>query len=94
MIDVETRVREIVAEDLGLHGVCVGDDLVGDYGIDELGLLSLAMRLEEEFDLEERSVSEEALIVESTVGKCVELVSRAIVAPDVRVVSIAASGTH
>jgi hypothetical protein len=45
--------------------------------VDELGLLSVAMRLEEAFGLEERSVSEEALIVESTVNKCVELVSRA-----------------
>jgi acyl carrier protein len=53
------------------------DDLVSDHGVDELGLMSVAMRLEEEFGLDERSVSEEVLIFESTVTKCVELVTQA-----------------
>jgi hypothetical protein len=53
------------------------DDLVTDHGVDELGLQSVAMRLEEEFGLAERSVSEEALIGDSTVKKCVELVNLA-----------------
>jgi acyl carrier protein len=77
MIDVELRVRQIIEDDLGLSNVQVADDLVIDHGIDDIGLLSVAMRLEEEFHLEERSVSEEALIHESTVKKCVELVRQA-----------------
>lgn len=77
MTDVETRICEIVEDDLDLHGVHLADDLMQDHGVDELGLLSVAMRLEEEFHLDERSVSEEALIGESTVGKCVELVNQA-----------------
>jgi acyl carrier protein len=78
MTELETRVCIVVADDLGLHDVAVTDDLVEDHGIDELALQSVAMRLEEEFGLEDRSVSEEALIFESTVGKCVELVSHAL----------------
>jgi acyl carrier protein len=77
MTDLETRVRAIVEDDLGLRDVRPSDDLVNDHGVDELGLMSVAMRLEEEFGLDERSVSEEALIFESTVTKCVELVTRA-----------------
>jgi acyl carrier protein len=77
MTDVETRVCEVVAADLGLQKVRVADDLRQDHGVDEVGLLGVAMRLEEEFALVERSVSEEDLIRESTVGKCVELVERA-----------------
>jgi len=77
MTDIETKVRAIVEDDLGLRDVRPGDDLVGDHGVDELSLMGVAMRLEEEFGLDERSVSEEALIFESTVTKCVELVTRA-----------------
>lgn len=77
MTDIETRVRSIVEDDLGLRDVLPGDDLVSDHGVDELGLMSVAMRLEEEFGLDERSVSEEVLIFESTVTKCVELVTQA-----------------
>lgn len=79
MTDLETKICEIVADDLGLPGVGVTDDLMHDHGVDELDLLGVAMRLEEEFGLDEHSISEEALIVESTVGKCVELVSHAAV---------------
>src|SRR5215213_6514938 len=78
MSDLATKVCIVVADDLGLPGLAVTDDLVQDHGIDELGLQAVAMRLEEEFGLEDRSVSEEALIIESTVGKCVELVSHAL----------------
>jgi acyl carrier protein len=77
MTEVETRICEIVEDDLNLHDVHLADDLIHDHGVDELGLLSVAMRLEEEFHLDERSVSEEALIGQSTVGKCVELVNQA-----------------
>lgn len=85
MTEVETRVCEIVGDDLHLGCVHLADDLIHDHGVDELGLMSVAMRLEEEFHLGDRSVSEEALIGESTVGKCVELVSRAMcLAPMVR----------
>lgn len=77
MTDLETRVRAIVEDDLGLRDVHPSDDLVSDHGVDELGLMSVAMRLEEEFGLDERSVSEEVLIFESTVTKCVELVTQA-----------------
>jgi acyl carrier protein len=77
MTEVETRVCEIVGDDLHIECVRLADDLIHDHGVDELGLMSVAMRLEEEFHLGERSVSEEALIGESTVGKCVELVSQA-----------------
>jgi acyl carrier protein len=77
MTDLETKVCIIVADDLGLPALTIADDLVQDHGVDELALQGVAMRLEEAFGLEDRSVSEEALIIESTVGKCVELVSNA-----------------
>jgi len=41
-------------------------------------MLSVAMRLEEEFALRERSISEEDLINDSTVRNCVGLVRRAL----------------
>jgi len=51
---VETRVREIIAEQLG-----IGDDEVqldaqisGDLGADGLDLIELVLALEEEFDVE------------------------------------------
>jgi|tagenome__1003787_1003787.scaffolds.fasta_scaffold19737155_2 hypothetical protein len=77
MTELETKVCIVVADDLGLHNLAITDDLVQDHGIDELALQGVAMRLEEAFGLEDQSVSEEALIFESTVNKCVELVSQA-----------------
>jgi hypothetical protein len=77
LTELEQRVCRVVAADLGISHVELADDLSRDYGADEIALLGVAMRLEEAFLLRERSVSEEALIVDSTVSKCVELVSGA-----------------
>jgi len=68
-------VCNIISDDLCLAHLNVTDDLVQDFGADQLDMLGLAMRLEEEFGLSEKSIREETLIMESTVGKCVELVT-------------------
>ncbi len=50
----ESRVREIVAEQLGLNAEEISLDaaLTADLGADALDLVELVMALEEEFDLE------------------------------------------
>lgn len=50
----ESRVREIVAEQLGLNAEEINLDasLTADLGADALDLVELMMALEEEFDLE------------------------------------------
>jgi acyl carrier protein len=73
--DLETRVCKIISDDLCFADLNVNDDLVQDFGADQLDMLGLAMRLEEEFGLSEKSIREETLILESTVRKCVELVT-------------------
>jgi len=75
---LQSKVCAAIADDLGLRDLRADDDLVQDHGKDEVDMLSVAMRLEEEFALRERSISEEDLINDSTVRNCVGLVRRAL----------------
>jgi hypothetical protein len=75
---LRSKICSLIAEDLNLPDLQADDDLVHDHRKDELDLQHVAMLLEKEFSLDERSVSEEALASDSTIEKCVELVSKAI----------------
>jgi acyl carrier protein len=72
---IEGRVKEIVAEQLGLGSEDVQSDarFSADLGADALDLVELAMALEEEFDLE---ISEDDAHELETVEKAVEYISR------------------
>ncbi|HBU69371.1 MAG TPA: acyl carrier protein [Elusimicrobia bacterium] len=54
MADVETRVKEIIVEQLGVDPaeVVTGASFVNDLGADSLDTVELVMALEEEFGLE------------------------------------------
>lgn len=51
---VENRVKEIIAEQLGVDGkeVTPGASFIDDLGADSLDTVELVMALEEEFDIE------------------------------------------
>jgi len=52
--DVESRVKEIIVEQLGVDAseVNIGASFVNDLGADSLDTVELVMALEEEFDIE------------------------------------------
>jgi acyl carrier protein len=74
MSSIETRVKAIVAEQLGVKEEEVTNDssFVDDLGADSLDTVELVMALEEEFDV---SVPEEELEGIETVGQAYELVA-------------------
>ncbi|MFA4972271.1 MAG: acyl carrier protein [bacterium] len=63
MESIESRVGEIVAEQLGLAADEVAPDasFTGDLGADTLDMIELVMAVEEEFDLEITDEEAEAL---------------------------------
>lgn len=72
---VETKVREIIAEQLGLgvDDVAPEASLSGDLGADVLDLTELVMAFEEEFEVEIDDEDAEKL---KTVGDVVQYLSR------------------
>ena len=54
MSDIETRVKKIIAEQLGVPEADVSNEkaFVADLGADSLDTVELVMALEEEFDIE------------------------------------------
>jgi len=74
MESIESRVNEIVAEQLGLADDEIPSDAVffGDLGADTLDMVELMMAFEEEFDIEIADGEAESL---ATVHDVVEFVS-------------------
>lgn len=77
MSDVETRVKQIVAEQLGVKAEEVKDDskFVDDLGADSLGTYELVMALEEEFNIE---IPDEKAEKITTVGEAVKHIEEAV----------------
>lgn len=72
---VETKVREIVAEQLGLgvDDVALDTSFSGDLGADGLDFMEIVMALEEEFEVEIDDADAEGL---KTVKDAVDFLSR------------------
>ena len=71
--DIETRVKEIIVEQLGVDAVQVTPQttFVNDLGADSLDTVELIMALEEEFDIE---IPDEEAKKISTVGQAIEYI--------------------
>ena len=72
--EVETKVREIISEQLGVSAdeVTPEASFIEDLGADSLDIVELVMALEEQFGI---TVDESELEGVSTVGQAFELVS-------------------
>lgn len=73
MASVEERVKEIIAEELGvdLNEVTPEASFLNDLGADSLDTVEIVMRLEEEFDQEIPDEEAEKL---DTVGKAIDYI--------------------
>ncbi len=76
MAAVEERVRDIVAEQLGVDKDKVSPDtsFVNDLGADSLDTVELVMELEEEFDV---SIPDDAAEKIQTVGQAIAFIEKA-----------------
>lgn len=76
MAAVEERVRDIVAEQLGVDKDKVSPDtsFVNDLGADSLDTVELVMELEEEFDI---SIPDDAAEKIQTVGQAIDFIQKA-----------------
>ena len=76
MAAVEERVRDIVAEQLGVDKDKVSPDtsFVNDLGADSLDTVELVMELEEEFDV---SIPDDAAEKIQTVGQAIDFIQKA-----------------
>jgi acyl carrier protein len=74
-MSVETKVKEIIAEQLGINEEDIAPDssIVDDLGADNLDVMELVMALEEEFEVEIDDAEVEKL---DTVNDFIELVSQ------------------
>ena len=74
MADIETRVKEIIVEQLGVDPaeVAAGASFINDLGADSLDTVELVMAFEEEFGIE--IPDEEAEKIQS-VGQAVEYIT-------------------
>ena len=74
MSDLNTKVKEIVVEQLGVELASVTEEasFTDDLGADSLDTVELVMALEEEFDIE---IPDEAAQGVKTVGDVIELIS-------------------
>lgn len=74
---VERRVKDIVAEQLGLEDEEIGSEnsIIDDLGADSLDIVELIMAIEEEFDLEISDEDAEKIL---TVKDAVEYVRKRI----------------
>jgi len=73
MADIEQRVREIIADQLGepIENITPEKDLVQDLGADSLDVVELVMALEEEFGIE---IPEEDAEKIKTVGDAINYI--------------------
>ncbi|MBN2461885.1 MAG: acyl carrier protein [Candidatus Cloacimonetes bacterium] len=71
MMDLEKKVKEIIAEELGVDESEVTSDanFIEDLGADSLDTVELIMKFEEEFDIDIADEEAEKLV---TVGKAIE----------------------
>ena len=74
MADIETRVKEIIVEQLGVDPaeVVIGSSFINDLGADSLDTVELVMAFEEEFGIE--IPDEEAEKIQS-VGQAVDYIT-------------------
>ena len=74
MADIETRVKEIIVEQLGVDPaeVVLGASFINDLGADSLDTVELVMAFEEEFGIE--IPDEEAEKIQS-VGQAIEYIT-------------------
>ncbi|MDD2523783.1 MAG: acyl carrier protein [Endomicrobiaceae bacterium] len=74
MADIETRVKEIIVEQLGVDPseVVIGASFINDLGADSLDTVELVMAFEEEFGIE--IPDEEAEKIQS-VGQAVDYIT-------------------
>lgn len=75
MASVEERVKDIVAEQLGVEKEKIKreSNFVNDLGADSLDTVELVMELEEEFDI---SIADDAAEKIQTVGEAVEHIEK------------------
>jgi len=75
MADIEQRVREIIADQLGesIENITPEKDFVQDLGADSLDVVELVMALEEEFGIE---IPEEDAEKIKTVGDAIEYIKQ------------------
>ncbi|MFC7536059.1 acyl carrier protein [Sphingomonas sp. GCM10030256] len=80
MPEVASRVHDVVAAEFGFDRSALRftDDLSADHGFDDLDLMRIAMRLEEEFGVQ---VSDDSLQRDRTIAKCVQLVRQGLILP-------------
>lgn len=73
-MNVENRVREIIAEQLGIaeDDISAGSSFMDDLGADSLDLVELVMAIEEEFELDVPDADAERL---ETVQELIEYIS-------------------
>lgn len=73
-MDVKTKVKEIIVEELGVEEsqVTIEANFIEDLGADSLDTVELIMKFEEEFDIDIADEDAEKL---TTVGKAVEYLS-------------------
>lgn len=71
--EIESLVREIVAEELGeaFENVTIESNFVEDFGVDSADMVSLVMELEDEFGISITDTDAEAC---KTVGDAIRLV--------------------
>lgn len=74
-MSVESKVKEIIAEQLGINedDIAVDSSLTDDLGADSLDIVELVMALEEEFEIE---ITDDEAEKMDTVGEFIEFVSR------------------
>lgn len=73
MTDTPERVRDVIRRELGVPKCQNRDRLRDNLGADELGLVQIAMELEEEFEID---VSDQELHDCDTVSDVIDLVER------------------
>ena len=71
MSDIANRVKQVIAEELGLSVADIKDDshLVDDLGADSLDEVELTMMLEDEFEIE---IPDEVARNQKTIGQIIE----------------------
>ena len=75
MSDIESRVKKIIAEQLGVPEADVSNEkaFVADLGADSLDTVELVMELEEEFDI---TIPDDAAEKIQTVGQAIDYIEK------------------
>lgn len=74
MTEAETRIREVIAEEMGIEPEAVKNEssFKGDLNVDSLDMMELLMSLEEEFRIE---ISDEEAEKILTVGQAIDAIT-------------------